>query len=59
LTLSYFPDKAQGMQYIYLALAVIMIVIVPIVFMIPDTAADRAHGRPRTRYDGGAGGVKA
>jgi EmrB/QacA subfamily drug resistance transporter len=59
LILSYYPDKAQGMQYIYLGLAVIMIVIVPIVFMIPDTAADRAHGRARTRYDDATGGARA
>ena len=55
LVLSYFPDKAQGMQYIYLGLAAIMIIIIPIVFMIPDTAADRAHGRTRVRYDGNGG----
>jgi EmrB/QacA subfamily drug resistance transporter len=55
LVLSYFSDKAQGMQYIYLGLAAIMIVIIPIVFMIPDTAADRAHGRARVRYDGNGG----
>jgi MFS family permease len=59
LTLSYFPDKAVGMQSIYLGLAVIMIAIVPIVFMIPDTAADRAHGRARTRYEGGNGSPRA
>ena len=52
LVLSYFPDKAKGMQFIYMGLAGIMLVIVPIVFMIPDTAADRAHGRTRVRYDG-------
>jgi len=55
LVLSYFPDKAQGMQYIYLGLAAIMIIIIPVVFMIPDTAADRAHGRTRVRYDGNGG----
>ena len=59
LILSYFPDKAKGMQYIYLGLAAIMIVIIPVVFMIPDTAADRAHGRTRTRYTGNGGGASA
>jgi EmrB/QacA subfamily drug resistance transporter len=50
LILSYFPDKARGMQDIYLGLAIIMLLIIPFVFMIPDSAADRAHGRARTRY---------
>jgi EmrB/QacA subfamily drug resistance transporter len=59
LILSYFPDKARGMQYIYVGLAVIMIAIIPIVFMIPDTAADRAHGRSMVHYDNGTGGAKS
>ena len=59
LILSYFPDKARGMQYIYMGLAVIMIAIIPIVFMIPDTAADRAHGRSVAHYNDGTGGTKS
>ncbi len=55
LVLAYFPDKAKGMQDIYLGLAAIMIIIIPIVFLIPDTAADRAHGRTRVRYDANGG----
>ena len=58
LILSYFPDKARGMQDIYLGLAVIMLAIIPIVFIIPDTAADRVRGRSKVRYDGQGGTVK-
>jgi len=38
------------MQDIYLGLSIIMLAIVPIVFLIPDTAADRAHGRQRVTF---------
>ena len=45
LVLSYFPDKAKGMQDMYLALAVVMLLIIPTVFFIPDTARDKAKSR--------------
>ncbi len=41
LALSQFSNKAQGLQYIFLALAVTMLFIMPVVFMIPDTARQR------------------
>ena len=46
LILSYFPDKAQGMQYIYLGFGFMLLLLIPIVFLIPDTA------RERTRHNG-------
>ena len=55
LILSQFADKARGMQTIYLGLAIVMLLIIPVVFFIPDTAADRAHGRARVSYDGNGG----
>ncbi len=55
LVLSHYPDQARGMQEVYLALAIIMLLIIPVVFFIPDTAADRAHGRARVSYNGNGG----
>ncbi|MDO8690835.1 MAG: DHA2 family efflux MFS transporter permease subunit [Dehalococcoidia bacterium] len=45
LALSFFGDKAAGMRIIFLAVALIMLVTVPLVFMIPDTARDRSRLR--------------
>jgi MFS family permease len=41
LILSYFPDKAAGMQDIYLGFAVLQLLLIPVVFLIPDAARDR------------------
>jgi len=41
LILSYFPDKAAGLQYIYLGFAVLQLLLIPVVFLIPDAARDR------------------
>ena len=35
------PDKAHGLSVIFLALAGIMLLTVPLAFMIPDTAHER------------------
>jgi MFS family permease len=49
LALSFFPDQAQGLQEMYLALAAVMLVTVPLAFMIPDTAWERRHARQQLR----------
>ena len=41
LLLSYSPDKGVGMQRIYFGLAILLLLLVPIVFLIPDTAHKR------------------
>jgi MFS family permease len=41
LILSYFPDQAKGMQYIYLGFAIILLLLIPLVFLIPDSARER------------------
>ncbi len=41
LVLGHFQDKAVGLQYIALAFGVILLLILPIIFMIPDTARQR------------------
>jgi MFS family permease len=41
LLLSRYSDKARGMQEIYLGLAILLLLIIPIVFLIPDTAHER------------------
>lgn len=43
LVLSYFPDKALGMQEIYLGLAFLLLLLIPIVFLIPDLARQRRN----------------
>jgi EmrB/QacA subfamily drug resistance transporter len=49
LALSYFPDPGQGLAEIYLVLAAVMLVTVPLAFMIPDTAWERRHARRQAR----------
>lgn len=41
LVLSHFPDKAVGLQYIFLFFGFMMLALIPIVFLIPDTARQR------------------
>ncbi|MCR4393683.1 MAG: MFS transporter, partial [Dehalococcoidales bacterium] len=41
LILSHFPDKGYGMQKIFLYFSLILLVLIPLVFMIPDTARIR------------------
>lgn len=41
LILSHFPDKGYGMQQIFLYFSFILLVLIPLVFMIPDTARAR------------------
>jgi EmrB/QacA subfamily drug resistance transporter len=41
LALSFFADKAQGLETIFLALAAVMLVTVPLAYLIPDTARQR------------------
>jgi EmrB/QacA subfamily drug resistance transporter len=41
LVLSYFQDKAQGMEHISLFFAAIMLGVIPLIFMIPDSARNR------------------
>jgi EmrB/QacA subfamily drug resistance transporter len=47
LALSYFPDKAQGLSAIFLVLAGVLLLTVPLTFMIPDTARDRRARQSR------------
>ena len=41
LALSYFPDKTVGMQEIYFGLTFLLLLLIPVVFMIPDMAYER------------------
>jgi Na+/melibiose symporter-like transporter len=41
LLLSHMSDKAAGMQEIYLGLAILLLLLIPVVFLIPDTAHER------------------
>jgi MFS family permease len=41
LLLSRMADKAAGMQEIFLGLAILLLLLIPIVFLIPDTAHER------------------
>jgi len=41
LALSYFPDQAQGLGLIFFALAGLLLLAVPLVFLIPDMARER------------------
>ncbi len=41
LILSYFPDKAKGMQDIYVGFAFMLLALIPVVFLIPDSAHAR------------------
>jgi len=43
LALSCFPDKALGMQKIFLGLAFLLLLLIPIVFLIPDMAQQRRN----------------
>jgi EmrB/QacA subfamily drug resistance transporter len=43
LVLSYYQDKAIGMEHISLFFAAIMLCTLPLVFMIPDSARNRSH----------------
>jgi MFS family permease len=41
LALSYFPDQAQGLGLIFFALAGVLLLAVPLVFVMPDRARER------------------
>ena len=41
LALSHFPDKALGLQQIFFYLAFLLLLLIPVVFMIPDMAHER------------------
>jgi EmrB/QacA subfamily drug resistance transporter len=49
LALSHFDDKAVGLQQIVLFFAVILVLLIPVIFLIPDTARER-----RDRFDTGS-----
>ena len=49
LALSYFSDPGEGLTKIYLALAGVMLITVPLAFLIPDTAWERRHARRQLR----------
>jgi len=48
LALSYSPDKALGMQRIYIALSLLLLLLIPLTFMIPDIARQRRKNRTNT-----------
>lgn len=50
LALSFFEDKAQGLAIIFLVLAGLLAVTIPLTFMIPDTARER-YLRKRQRLE--------
>lgn len=41
LILSHYQDKGLGLQHIFLGLSVVLLAVIPVVFMIPDSARDR------------------
>ena len=41
LAMSHFPDKALGLQQIFFYLALLLLLLIPVVFMIPDMARER------------------
>jgi len=41
LALSHFPDKAFGLQRIFFYLAILLLLLIPVVFLIPDMAHER------------------
>ncbi|MBI2958045.1 MAG: DHA2 family efflux MFS transporter permease subunit [Chloroflexi bacterium] len=47
LALSRFQDKALGMQTIYLSFGVLLLLLIPLVFMIPDSPHARSEHRRR------------
>jgi len=49
LILSFFPDKAAGMQYIYLGFAFLQLILIPVAFLIPDMALKRRQRLPSIR----------
>lgn len=52
LVLSFFEDQAAGMQVMYAVYSVVLIAIIPLVLMIPDTARQRYR---KARHAPGAG----
>jgi EmrB/QacA subfamily drug resistance transporter len=54
LALSYFPDKAQGLSTIFLVLAGVLLLTVPLTFMIPDTARARRERRAQPEGEAAA-----
>jgi MFS family permease len=47
LALSFFPDKAHGLSVIFVALAGVMLLTIPLAFLIPDTAHEEHQARRR------------
>jgi EmrB/QacA subfamily drug resistance transporter len=45
LALSFFPDKAHGLSVIFVALAGVMLLTIPLAFLIPDTAHEEYRAR--------------
>jgi hypothetical protein len=43
LALSHFEDKAGGLQQIFLVLSIVILVLIPLVFLIPDTARSKRN----------------
>jgi MFS family permease len=59
LALTFFADKARGLEEIFLALGAVMLVTVPLALMIPDTARQRwlaRRGRAQQPAAGPPGG---
>ncbi len=57
VALSYSPDKAVGMQHIFIVLAVLTLAVIPIVFMIPDRGDVIERGTPAAPPPVGAAGA--
>ncbi|MCX6022009.1 MAG: DHA2 family efflux MFS transporter permease subunit [Chloroflexi bacterium] len=58
LALSHFPDKAHGLQQIFLFLSGLIVLTIPLVFLIPDAARQR-HLDRKAETDADAGGGAA
>jgi len=51
LALAHFDDQGRGLEVIFTALSFLILLIIPVVFLIPDTARNRrkAHGRAESQ----------
>lgn len=48
LALAHFDDQARGLEVIFTALSFLILLIIPVVFMIPDTARNRRKAQLRS-----------
>ncbi|MBI2909218.1 MAG: DHA2 family efflux MFS transporter permease subunit [Chloroflexi bacterium] len=54
LVLSHFPDKAAGVQDTFFALGILILLVIPFIFMIPDVARQRRAAETARRDEAAA-----